>query len=58
MSTTHGRTAQPHHRTGDEVAGSFRCDACDLLVVSPKENDGLLVLPPCPLCESEAWRRV
>jgi hypothetical protein len=57
MSTTHGHTRHAHlHRTGDEVVGAFRCDDCDLLVVSPKENDGTLVLPPCPLCDSETWR--
>ncbi len=43
---------------GDEVTGSFRCAECDLLVTSPAENDGVLVLPACPLCHSEAWRRV
>jgi hypothetical protein len=43
---------------GDEVTGQFRCAVCDLLVVSPKENDGVLVLPACPLCNSEEWRRV
>lgn len=43
---------------GDEVTGNFRCAACDLLIVSPKENDGILVLPSCPLCASEEWRRV
>jgi hypothetical protein len=43
---------------GDEVVGSFRCAECDLLVKSPAENDGVLVLPPCPLCGSEDWRRV
>jgi hypothetical protein len=43
---------------GDEVTGQFRCVACDLLIVSPKENDGVLVLPACPLCASEDWRRV
>ncbi len=42
---------------GDEVVGSFRCSACDLLVASPRENDGVLVLSICPLCGSEAWRR-
>lgn len=41
---------------GDEVTGSFRCAVCDLLIVSPKENDGVLVLPVCPLCNSEEWR--
>ena len=41
---------------GDEVTGSFRCASCDLLVVSPNENDGILVLPTCPLCGSEEWR--
>ena len=30
---------------GDEVVGSFRCAECDLLITSPKENDGILVLP-------------
>lgn len=43
---------------GDEVMGQFRCAVCDLLIVSPKENDGILVLPSCPLCHSEEWRRV
>jgi hypothetical protein len=43
---------------GDEVIGQFRCAACDLLIISPKENDGVLVLPACPLCASEDWRRV
>ncbi|MCU0308623.1 MAG: hypothetical protein MUE51_12820 [Thermoleophilia bacterium] len=43
---------------GDEVTGRFRCASCDLLVVSPQENDGVLVLPTCPLCASEEWRRV
>ena len=43
---------------GDEVTGSFRCAECDLLVTSPAENDGVLVLPACPLCHSETWRRV
>ncbi|MFM9018489.1 MAG: hypothetical protein ACKORG_03495 [Actinomycetota bacterium] len=43
---------------GDEVTGSFRCAECDLLVTSPDENDGVLVLPACPLCHSESWRRV
>ena len=46
------------HNVGDEVSGQFRCNACDLLVVSPVENDGILVLPPCPLCDGETWRRV
>jgi hypothetical protein len=45
-------------QVGDEVTGSFRCAACDLLVTSPKENDGILVLGLCPLCGSEEWRRV
>jgi len=44
--------------TGDEVMGTFRCRTCDLLVVSPNENDGILVLPGCPLCGSEEWRQV
>lgn len=43
---------------GDEVTGTFRCAECDLLVHSPAENDGVLVLPACPLCHSESWRRV
>mgnify|MGYP006928200056 CR=1 FL=1 len=43
---------------GDEVTGEFRCSECDLLVKSPAENDGVLVLPSCPLCHSEKWRRV
>lgn len=43
---------------GDEVTGTFRCGTCDLLIVSPAENDGVLVLPACPLCHSETWRRV
>ena len=41
---------------GDEVTGAFRCAECDLLVHSPRENDGVLVLGPCPLCASESWR--
>ena len=45
-------------QVGDEVVGSFRCASCDLLVTSPRENDGVLVLPLCPLCDSEEWRRV
>jgi hypothetical protein len=45
-------------QVGDEVIGSFRCAECDLLVNSPKENDGILVLPLCPLCGAEDWRRV
>jgi hypothetical protein len=46
------------HEVGDEVVGSFRCAECDLLITSPRENDGILVLPLCPLCGSESWRRV
>lgn len=46
------------YEIGDEVIGQFRCAVCDLLIVSPKENDGVLVLPGCPLCSSEEWRRV
>lgn len=45
-------------QVGDEVSGSFRCADCDLLITSPRENDGILVLPICPLCASERWRRV
>jgi hypothetical protein len=52
------KTAVELHHTGDEVTGSFRCGECDLLVTSPRENDGVLVLPPCPLCANESWRRV
>lgn len=44
------------YQVGDEVTGTFRCAECDLLVKSPRENDGVLVLPPCPLCASEEWR--
>ena len=25
---------------------------------SPRESDGVLVLPTCPLCQGEEWRRV
>lgn len=46
------------HQVGDEVVGAFRCASCDLLVNSPRENDGVLVLGLCPLCGSEEWRRV
>ena len=46
------------YEVGDEVIGQFRCAVCDLLIVSPKENDGVLVLPACPLCNSEEWRRI
>ena len=42
---------------GDEVTGEFRCAECDLLVKSPDESDGVRVLPACPLCHSEKWRR-
>ena len=45
-------------QVGDEVTGTFRCAECDLLVSSPRENDGVLVLGLCPLCGSEEWRRV
>ena len=45
-------------QVGDEVIGAFRCAGCDLLVKSPKESDGILVLPLCPLCDGEGWRRV
>ena len=31
---------------------------CDLLITSPRENDGVLVLPLCPLCNGEEWRQV
>jgi hypothetical protein len=43
---------------GDEVIGGFRCAECDLLIRSPSENDGIMVLPTCSLCGSETWRRV
>lgn len=46
------------YSVGDEVTGSFRCVECDLLIKSPRENDGVLVLPLCPLCGSESWREV
>jgi hypothetical protein len=49
---------EERHEVGDEVTGRFRCAECDLLIASPKENDGILVLPPCPLCQAETWRRV
>jgi hypothetical protein len=45
-------------QVGDEVIGSFRCAECDLLITSPRENDGVLVLPVCPLCNAEEWRQV
>lgn len=48
---------EPLNEVGDAVVGSYRCASCDLLVQSPKENDGVLVLPPCPLCGGETWRR-
>lgn len=53
------RTAAPAAplQVGDEVSGSFRCNGCDLLITSPRENDGILVLPVCSLCGSEEWRR-
>ena len=43
---------------GDEVVGQFRCADCDLLVKSPEEADGILVLPSCPLCKAEELRRL
>lgn len=43
---------------GDEVTGTFRCAECDLLITSPRENDGILVLGICPLCAGTTWRRV
>jgi hypothetical protein len=54
------RNVSPTDRygVGDEVSGRFRCEACDLLIESPKESDGILVLPVCPLCLHEEWRRV
>jgi hypothetical protein len=48
--------AQQINSVGDEVVGSFRCNECDLLITSPRENDGILVLPLCPLCGGEEWR--
>jgi hypothetical protein len=53
MSTTESETFS----VGDEVTGRFRCNACDLPILSPTENDGVLVLPPCPLCQNDTWRR-
>lgn len=44
-------------QTGDEVTGDFRCAECDLLIHSPRENDGIMSLPVCPLCGAEEWRR-
>jgi hypothetical protein len=52
------RVEEEKYEVGDEVIGRFRCAACDLLIVSPRENDGVLVLPICPLCHGEEWRRV
>ena len=49
---------EPLSSVGDEVVGAFRCASCDLLVQSPKESDGVMVLPPCPLCSGREWRRV
>ncbi|HMM48554.1 MAG TPA: hypothetical protein PKE32_02925 [Miltoncostaeaceae bacterium] len=49
-------TTHTHLTVGDEVRGSFRCEGCDLLIQSPRENDGILVLPLCPLCGAEDWR--
>ncbi len=51
-------TSDQLHEVGDAVVGSFRCASCDLLIASPNENDGVLVLPPCPLCAGESWRRI
>lgn len=51
-------TREEHLAVGDEVVGRFRCVECDLLINSPAENDGVLVLPVCPLCAAETWRRV
>lgn len=45
------------YEVGDEVTGSFRCAECDLLVTSPLEADGKMILPVCPLCRGEGWRR-
>jgi hypothetical protein len=53
-----GVSDEERFEVGDEVIGRFRCVACDLLIVSPRENDGVLVLPMCPLCQGEEWRRV
>jgi hypothetical protein len=49
--------SQERYEVGDEVTGRFRCRSCDLLIESPKENDGVLVLPTCPLCDHGEWRR-
>ena len=46
------------YEVGEEVRGRFRCAECDLLITSPDENDGILVLPVCSLCGSTEWRRV
>jgi Zn finger protein HypA/HybF involved in hydrogenase expression len=58
MTSSGGSISQERFEVGDEVTGQFRCAACDLLIESPKENDGVLVLPTCPLCHHEEWRRV
>ena len=46
------------YEVGEEVRGRVRCAECDLLITSPDENDGILVLPVCSLCGSTEWRRV
>jgi hypothetical protein len=55
---TSGRGADDNLlEVGDEVRGNFRCTECDLFITSPKESDGILVLPVCSLCGSTEWRR-
>ena len=58
VHSVRGVSDEERFEVGDEVIGRFRCVACDLLIVSPRENDGVLVLPICPLCGGEEWRRV
>ncbi len=58
LSIVNAAPAEDVYDTGDEVSGEFRCAECDLLIKSPRENDGLLVLPVCALCSAERWRRV
>lgn len=59
MNTVSDNASTPSvNQIGDQVTGTFRCATCDLLIMSPTENDGILVLPECPLCHSETWRRV
>ena len=58
MAETSQVREDDRYGVGDEVRGRFRCASCDLLITSPEENDGILVLPVCSLCGSDEWRRV